>query len=450
MQEITMSPLSRWLTMVALALAATAARAEFHTFQIEQLYSNADGSVQFVVLHESQGMDGENFLQGQALTSTHMGVTKTYIFPTNLPGGMMCDGYYGCSPSPTANSRVLIGTAGFAALNLVAPNYVIPNGFLPTDGGTLNYAFVDQVTFSSLPTDGANALSRSGMIIPNVATNFVGYSASVAMAAAVNYQGLWFNPAESGWGINFAHQGDIIFASWFTFDATGKDWWLVLIATKAAANTYTGQIFQATSGPAFNAVPFPAQGTPGGLVGGPVGTGTLTFTDGNNASFAYTVNSMSQTKAITRQLFGPQPVCTFGAQADLTLATNYTDMWWAAPAGSEAGWGINLAHQGDIIFATWFTFAQDHTPMWLVVQATKTAPGTYAGTQVFRLSGPAFSAVPFPPIGAPGGPTGVVVGTATFTFANGNSATFAYTVDGVAQTKTITRQVFANPGTVCQ
>ena len=76
---------------------ATAARAEFHTFQIEQLYSNADGSVQFVVLHESQGMDGENFLQGQALTSTRMGVTKTYIFPTNLPGGSMMRWYYGCS-----------------------------------------------------------------------------------------------------------------------------------------------------------------------------------------------------------------------------------------------------------------------------------------------------------------------------------------------------------------
>ena len=117
-----MSPSLRWLTIVALALVATAARAEFHTFQIEQLYSNADGSVQFVVLHESQGMDGENFLQGQALTSTRMGVTKTYIFPTSLPGGgMMCDGYYGCSPtpSPTANSRVLIGTAGFAAPEVI-------------------------------------------------------------------------------------------------------------------------------------------------------------------------------------------------------------------------------------------------------------------------------------------------------------------------------------------
>jgi len=57
-----MSHSLRWLTMAAFALVATFARAEFHTFQIEQMYSNADGSVQFVVLHESQGMNGENFL----------------------------------------------------------------------------------------------------------------------------------------------------------------------------------------------------------------------------------------------------------------------------------------------------------------------------------------------------------------------------------------------------
>ena len=27
-----------------------------------------------------------------------------------------------------------------------------------------------------------------------------------------NYQGLWWKPSESGWGVNFAHQGDVVFA----------------------------------------------------------------------------------------------------------------------------------------------------------------------------------------------------------------------------------------------
>ncbi len=50
-------------------------------------------------------------------------------------------------------------------------------------------------------------------------------------------------------------------------------------------------------------------------------------------------------------------------------------------------------------------------------------------------------------------PTKVVataVGTATFTFTDGNTGTFDYTVNGVTQTKAITREVFVTPGTVCQ
>jgi hypothetical protein len=42
------------------------------------------------------------------------------------------------------------------------------------------------------------------------------------------------------------------------------------------------------------------------------------------------------------------------------------------------------------------------------------------------------------------------VGAASFTFSDGNNATFAYTVNGVSQIKAITREVFRTPGTVCR
>ncbi len=436
------------LFAVVCVLASSSAFATFHTFQIAELYSNADGTIQYVVLHESQGIDGQNMLTGRTLASTGATGARTYVFPHDLPGGSPGGYYNDPTPSPTAGKKVLIATQGFAALGLVAPDYVIPNGFLVTSGGTVNYAGVDQITYTGLPIDGGNALYRDGNAAPNVATNFAGASAVTGPPAGSvqNFQGLWWNApgaSEDGWGINFAHQGDTIFASWFTYDASGRGWWLVMTALKTATNTYTGTLYQ-THGPAFNAVPFAPK-----FVATAVGTGTLSFSDSSNGTFAYTVNGISQTKTITRQVFGPLPTCTYGTQPNLNAATNYQDLWWNAPAASEDGWGINFTHQGDTIFATWFTYDLDGTPLWLVVTALKTGPGTYAGT-LYRTTGPAFNAVPFAPKFV-----ATAVGTATLSFADGNHASFAYTITGigpttVTQSKQITRQMFTAPGTACQ
>ena len=36
--------------------------------------------------------------------------------------------------------------------------------------------------------------------------------------------------------------------------------------------------------------------------------------------------------------------------------TSYEGLWWNSPANSESGWGLNITHQGNILFATWFTY----------------------------------------------------------------------------------------------
>ena len=430
--------------MAASFLLAPDSRASFHTFAIDQIYSNADGSVQFVVLHEVGGFSGQEFLAGHALISNGPGGSKTFLFPNNL------------SSSSTGGRHVLIATTGFAALGIVTPDYVIPNGFVPLANGTIDYAGVDQVNYPSLPTDGTNALYRSGNVALNVAANFAGATATV-QASPPNYQGLWWKtPAESesGWGINFAHQGDTIFASWFTYDLSGRGWWLVMTAAKTGPNTYDGDLYE-TTGPAFNAQPF----NPAAVARLKVGSGNLTFGDANNGTLDYTINSVHQVaispvhqeKAITRQVFGPLPTCVFGGPPALALATNYQDLWWNSPAESESGWGINLTHEGDNIFATWFTYDLDGTSLWLSGTAAKTLSGTYTG-DLFRTTGPAFSAVPFNPVAV----GRVKVGTLTFTFASGNSGTFDYTVQiaplpgPVHQTKTITRQLFSASGTTCR
>ena len=423
---------------VATMLVSSVAYTAFHLFVIDEIYSNADGTVQYVVLTTS--VNGEDLWSfgAQLVSRTPTDAPKTMSFTSNLPS------------SSTAGKRVLVGSQGFAALGLITPDFTISNNFIPTGAGSLTYSS-STLTWSSLPTDGVNALYRTG-VAPNLATNFAGQTASVSAPPAVlNFQGIWWGaPAgsESGWGLNIAHQSDTIFASWFTYDPTGKAWWLVMTANKIGPNQYQGQLFE-TTGPSFDAQPW----LPANVVATPVGTGTLTFTDADNGTFQYTVNkggSVTQTKTLVRQVFGPLPTCVWGAQPNLALATNYQDLWWKSPAASESGWGINFNHEGDTIFATWFTYNRDGTPLWLVVTATKTAPGVYSG-DLFQTSGPPFSATPFNPAMV----VSTKVGTATFTFADGNNAMFGYTVQlsgmtsPVTQSKAITREIFAGPGTVC-
>ncbi len=344
---------------------------------------------------------------------------------------------------------IIVSSAGTSGVGITSVTSSNPAEFVvvsSTCTGTIAAATSCQITVAFKPS----ALGERGGAI-TILSNGAGNPQSVTLSGtgtssvttAVNYEGLWWaSPpgSESGWGINFAHQGDVIFATWFTYDLTGKGWWLSMTANKTGKNVFAGTLYQ-TSGPAFDAVPF----DPTQVVGTAVGMATLTFTDASDAIFAYTVNGISQIKAITREVFGPLPTCTFSAQNNLAAATNYQDLWWKTPAGSESGWGINLTQQGETIFATWFTYDHDHSAMWLTATANKTAPGTYSG-DLYRTTGPAFNAVPF-------NPSAVIptkVGSATFTFGDGNNGVFSYTVNQVSQSKAITREVFRAPGTVCK
>jgi hypothetical protein len=267
-----------------------------------------------------------------------------------------------------------------------------------------------------------------------------------AQPSTQSFEGPWWAaPAgvESGWGLTLDHQGDAIFTTWVTYDANGKAIWLTMTALRMAATTYAGTLYR-TSGPSLADAAFDSSR----VQRTEVGTGTLTFSDGSSGTFAYTVNGISQSKPITRLVFGPLPTCTFGAQNNLALATNYQGNWWSA-GGAESGWGIYLAHQGDNLFAGWFTYDTDGTPMWLSATATKSGNGVYSGT-VYRTTGPAYDSAPFDPQRVGRAP----VGTMTLTFANGNSARFDYSVTiggtAISQSKLLSRLVFRWPGTACQ
>jgi hypothetical protein len=263
---------------------------------------------------------------------------------------------------------------------------------------------------------------------------------AVSAAAAANQTALWWNPSESGWGINVTHQGDIAFATIFTYASNGTPMWLVMSngARQQGAATFMGTLYR-TTGPAFNANPFTPIG-PGNIT--EVGTLTLDF-NGSTPAIGYEVGDPYVSKAITKQVFGAAAANCQATTGSRAGATNYQDLWWNP---SESGWGINLTHQGDVIFATLFTYAANGQGLWLVMSAgRRQGDGSYLG-ELYRTTGPAFNAVPFTPIG-PGNIT--QVGTMRLRFSNGENGTLEYSVDGVNVTKAITRQVFSSPIPAC-
>jgi len=249
-----------------------------------------------------------------------------------------------------------------------------------------------------------------------------------------NYTALWWNAAESGWGVNVNHQGSTIFATLFTYDDDGTPMWLVLSSgTRQADGSFSGDLVR-TTGPVFNASPWTAVSTT------TVGTMRFTFHTAQSATLVYSVNGVTVTKSITRQEFSTMPDCSWSL-FDRTFAFNYQDLWWN-PA--EPGWGINLTHQGSIIFATLFTYGADGKARWYVMSnGSRTAPGIYSGT-LYRTTGPVFYANPW-------GVTNVTpVGNMNLNVANGNTATLFYDINGVSVSKQIQRQVFSTPKTECE
>ena len=448
----------RILAAILFAALALPAHATFHLWYINEVYSNADGSVQYIEMKAAAA--GQQFIRNHTIRATSGNETHTYTFPNDLPGesaeggGGDPYGYGGGYGGETVYKTFLIATQGFAALNIVTPDFVVPNGFIFRNGGVINFGEGSSTyTHGALPTDN-RSLSSDRTPQTTSPQNFAGLFAQVPAGntnntATTSYQGLWLGPnaTESGWGINFTHQGNVLFATWFTYGADGTMWLVMSGGTQTAPGRFAGDLHR-TTGPAFNAEPFTAIQSSNYTQ---VGNLTVNFTDGNTGSMTYTVNGVTQTKSISRYVFTtPTPVCDLGGNAG--ASPNYSDLWYRSEA--ESGWGVNIVHQGDILFATWFTYETGGTAsspakgMWLVMSnGNKTANNVYTGA-LQRTTGPnAFSnSTAFDPNQV----QRTTVGDATFTFSDANTGTFRYTVNGVTQTKPIQRLRVAAPVTVCR
>ena len=120
--------------------------------------------------------------------------------------------------------------------------------------------------------------------------------------------------------------------------------------------------------------------------------------------------------------------------AATTSSVDFSDIWYDA---AEAGWGLAITQQGDMIFVSLYVFGADNTPRWYFTGAGLTGGGSSFSGGLHSTSGPYFGA-PFNAamVGSS------AVGTMSLNFSGPNNGTLTYSVNGVSVTKPITRLSF--------
>ncbi len=143
---------------------------------------------------------------------------------------------------------------------------------------------------------------------------------------AANFTDMWFNPNESGWGINFTQHAatNKAFVVWYTYDPREaevstaettdfKPLWVVLPDSNwITPTTMTGTVY------VTNGTPFAQPWNTANNGVQSVGTFTFSFSDANNGTFTYNISppgglaagnpafglpAYTGTKTITRQPF---------------------------------------------------------------------------------------------------------------------------------------------------
>ena len=111
---------------------------------------------------------------------------------------------------------------------------------------------------------------------------------------------LWWNPDESGWGVNVIQEGPVVFATFFVYDANGRAHWYVasdmpVKDITSTSITFGGDLFE-SHGPYFGG-PF----DPAAVTRNMVGTANLFVTFAGTGRLTYTVNGVTVVKSIVRQ-----------------------------------------------------------------------------------------------------------------------------------------------------
>jgi len=351
--------------------------------------------------------------------------------------------YFVANPADSFSTSVYSTRDGGASWNVT----LLPGGRLFADGAQKGRAYLFTAFFGAYETRDAGL--GWAKVEPSVYTSVNANVAGVVLRSGRRFavgpyfntlreldlndgalalaSDLWWNPAESGWGITITHRASTqTFVTWYTYDEAGNPVWRVIPGGTWSDRTFSGDLYETTASRYFGSAFDPST-----VTRRKVGTAQISFDSENRAVFSYQLASgISGSKRVERQLFGPSVALP-------AVQESYADLWWNA---AESGWGIAINHQGDNVFATWFAYDAAGRPLWVVMPDAKVVVvggvPTAAG-DVYTTRGPSAS-VPFDPSQV----VRTKVGTASLAFIANDQAVLSSTVFGLGERRVITRQPF--------
>ena len=125
-------------------------------------------------------------------------------------------------------------------------------------------------------------------------------STAPATTATVNYNDLWWDPNESGWGVNIAQQGSTLFLTFLIYGVDSKPTWVTGQLSKTGQGTTGEPVFSgdmvATTGSYYGG-PFDAAA----VTRRSVGTVSFSPADAVSGTLTYTIDGVRVSKAVVRQ-----------------------------------------------------------------------------------------------------------------------------------------------------
>ncbi len=160
-------PLPAMFFGFAVFFLAANATAGIHTWDVVEVFSNSDGTIQYVELLDV-GLGGSETGVGNGSLSSSL---HTFAWAN------------GAVAAPTNGKRYLIATAAFAALpGAPTPDVIIPPANVPffnTAGDTVSLVGVDSLAFGAVPTNGLDSFDESAGVATNSPENYAGATGTV-------------------------------------------------------------------------------------------------------------------------------------------------------------------------------------------------------------------------------------------------------------------------------